>query len=94
MSDVELLQALGSALGGEGWMVLLITNDGPVRLRVFHLAVPGVGETVSVMPTRGGPWFRSSTGAPMAACSDIPGAVAFIDRVLGPYVLATKGGGS
>jgi hypothetical protein len=84
--DAELLHALAVALEAEGWSTTLITLDGPVRLRVVESSVPGFGETVSVMPHRSGPWFRSSTGAPMAACSDIPGAAAYVDRELDALV--------
>ncbi|GAA2423254.1 hypothetical protein GCM10010191_39010 [Actinomadura vinacea] len=85
-SDVELLQALADALATKSWSTTPLSHDGPVRLRVTHPYVPAVGETVSVMSQRFGPWFRASTGEPMAACSDIPGAVAYIERTLGVLV--------
>ncbi|GAA2414841.1 hypothetical protein GCM10010191_26100 [Actinomadura vinacea] len=84
--DVELLEALAEALNAAGWGATLIRNDGPVRLRVAHPYVPALGETVSVMSHRSGPRFRSSTGEPMAPCSDLPGAVAYIERELGVLV--------
>jgi hypothetical protein len=84
--DAELLHALALALTAEGWTCRLIALDGPVRLRVVDLSVPFIGETVKVMAHREGPWFQSSTGEPMAACSNLPGATAYVDRVLGAQV--------
>ncbi|GAA2427186.1 hypothetical protein GCM10010191_45080 [Actinomadura vinacea] len=86
MSDAELLEALGLALVGEGWCVVPLHDDGPVRLRVFHPSMPGFGETVRVMSHRSGPWFRSSTLELMAWCDDIPRAVAYVERELGALV--------
>jgi hypothetical protein len=86
MSDTELLAALGCALLGEGWCAVPRYDQVPVRLRVWHPSNPVVGETVNVVCERDGPWFRSSTGALMARCNDIPGAVAYVECELGALV--------
>ncbi|XVQ11184.1 hypothetical protein ACQP1W_01010 [Spirillospora sp. CA-255316] len=61
-------------------------DEMPVRLRVWHPSNPVVGETVNVTCEPDGPWFRSSTGALMARCDDIPAAVAYVERELGALV--------
>jgi hypothetical protein len=86
MSDTELLGALGVALSGDGWCAMPRYHEVPVRLRVWHPSNPCFGETVNVTCERDGPWFRSSTGALMARCDDIPGAVAYVERELGALV--------
>ena len=86
IGDAELLRALGLALEGGGWKTMLITSDGLLRLRVWDASVPVLGETVSVACERDGAWFRSSTGIPMARCDDLPGAVGYVERVVGALV--------
>ncbi|MEW2353958.1 hypothetical protein [Spirillospora sp. NPDC029432] len=86
MGDAELLEALGRALAEAGWRAVPRYDEIPVRLRIFHPTLPVVGETVSVTSERGGAWFRSSTGRPLAPCRDLPRAVAAINATLGRFL--------
>ncbi|XVQ10259.1 hypothetical protein ACQP1W_48435 [Spirillospora sp. CA-255316] len=86
MSDAELLVALGVALACKGWRAVPRHDEVPVRLRVWHPSNPCFGETVNVTCERDGAWFRSSKGALMARCDDIPGAVSYVERELGALV--------
>ncbi|MFC5744093.1 hypothetical protein [Actinomadura rugatobispora] len=78
MTDAEILRELGQALADAGWRVEVRTHELPVRLRVVHPSLPEVGDTVRVASDE--PWFRSSTGAHMARCDDLQGAVDYIER--------------
>ncbi|MFB4314363.1 hypothetical protein [Actinomadura sp. 21ATH] len=90
MGDTESLEALGQALAAAGWRAVPRYDEIPVRLRVFHPTLPVVGETVNVTSERTGPWFRSSTGRPLARCDDLPRAVAAIDQLLGRFLPARE----
>ncbi|MFC5748582.1 hypothetical protein [Actinomadura rugatobispora] len=80
MTDVEILRELGRALAEAGWRVEVRPHELPVRLRVVHPSLPETGKTVSMAAS--GAWFRSSTGAHMARCDDLQGAVDYLGREL------------
>lgn len=84
MTDVEVLRELGQALAEAGWRVEVRAHELPVRLRIIHPSLPETGETVRVAP--GSASFCSSTGAHMARCDDLQGAVDYLDRELGAKV--------
>ena len=84
------LDRLAGPLRGAGFECVRRGDGGLPRLRVWHPALPGVGESVSVVPGPGPrvtePWFGCSSGTPLAPCGDPAGAATRVIGLLAPFV--------
>lgn len=82
---MKALDRLGDALNDIGWVTRRL-DDTVSLLRVHAPDVPEFGESVT---TRLGPdeepWFYSSTGSPIAPCTDIHTAAVKIAALLAPF---------
>jgi hypothetical protein len=82
------LDLLARAVREAGFECVRRGDGGLLRVRVWHPALPGFGESVSTVPGPGGmqPWFRCSSGTLLAPCGDPAGAAAHVVRLLAPFV--------
>lgn len=85
------LDRLSVPLLKAGWTVRPRYFESPAVLRIFSSDLPVLGESVGVATVEPGPanrWYRASTGALLAPCSDPSGAARKITEMLCPMVSA------
>ncbi|GAA1551452.1 hypothetical protein GCM10009678_37940 [Actinomadura kijaniata] len=82
------LNRLARALRRRGWRVERRFGTHPPLLHVYASEAPSVGESVLVADGPTAPWFRSSTGAYLAPCSDPARAIEAVTDQLTPWVAA------
>lgn len=82
------LDRLARELRREGWTTARRYGQTPLTLRVFSESVPCLGESITVVRRRGSAvsWYRSSTGALLAPCSQVEAAAHEITALLTPWV--------
>ncbi|GAA3978511.1 hypothetical protein GCM10023085_71140 [Actinomadura viridis] len=89
-SEAEVcLWRLEGALAARGWASASI-GGSPPALRVFDARVPGLGETVAVVPAPSAmgaavAWFRSSAGVLLGPCDDPERAAESVHLLLAPW---------
>jgi hypothetical protein len=87
----EHLDQLGWAIADTELVAVTRYAEAVPLLRVFHPALPCIGESVSVVPTENAKrswewWFRLSDGRLIAECDDLNRAVGQILEALDPIL--------
>lgn len=93
-ATVADLDRLSAPLMKAGWTVRARYAGSPALLRIFSSAAPAIGASIDVTAVEPGPdnrWYRSSTGACLAPCSDPASAALKITRTLRLMVDAATG---
>jgi hypothetical protein len=78
------LDRLGKALVEVGLASVTRYESSLPLLRVFYLALPAAGESITVVPGKDADWFMSSGGKLLAPCTDLAGAVSEITVLMAP----------
>lgn len=84
----RLLNRLARELRRHGWRVERRYAETLPMLRVHFPRVAGLGESITIARGDGGWWYRSSTGALLAPCSDLELAVSRVMTSLDEWVTA------
>jgi hypothetical protein len=84
MEITDHLDRLAKALTEVGLASVTRYESSLPLLRVFYLALPDVGESITVVPGKDAAWFMSSGGKLLAPCTDLAGAVGEITVLLAP----------